>query len=374
MILDRIILNTSNLQKGGALQVSRSFIDECTKYPEIMFHIILGKETGKMIIEEDFEKYSNLKFYKVDIHPTDSICSYFKFKIIMNRIEKKIIPTGVLTVFGPCYWKPASKHVMGFANGLLLYDDSPYVKSSLLNRNLKFLIKKYLHKFLLRTEADWFWTETYDAKLRLAKFIGISNSRIIVASNTYSSYFEDNNNFDVDQISSNRKLKILYVSSYYKHKNFGFIPLVYNELISQGYNCEFQVTLKPEDFENNDGLKNCEGVVNLGPIRPSDCPRYYSACDIVFVPSLLEIFTAVYPEAMISKKPIITSNLDFAVSVCGDAALYYDHTSPKDAATKIINVIENQKLGLTLVENGLKRLNTFDNSESRFYKILQTLK
>lgn len=372
--MDRIILNTSNLQKGGALQVSKSFIDECTKYPEIIFHIILGRETGKMINEEDFEKFPNLKFYKVDIHPTDSICSYFKFKIALNRIERIVIPSGVLTVFGPCYWKPVSKHVMGFANGLLIYDDSPYVKSSLLNRDLKFLIKKYLHKFLLRTEADWFWTETYDSKLRLAKFMGISNSRIIVATNTYSSYFKENANFDIEPISSKRKLKILYVSSNYKHKNFGFIPLVYNELVFQGYNCEFQVTLKPEDFENTDGLKNCIGVVNLGPIRPSDCPRYYSACDIVFVPSLLEIFTAVYPEAMISKRPIVTSNLDFAVSICGDAALYYDFSSPHDAASKIIDVIENEELRIMLVENGLKRLSSFDNSESRFYKILQTLK
>jgi len=372
--LKQIILNTSNLQKGGALQVSMSFINECKKYPEIIFHIVLGKVTGKMINHEDLENYPNLKLHNIDFHPTDSIVSYLKFNIALKRIEREVRPSGVLTVFGPCYWKPIARHVMGFANGFLLYDDSPYIKSGAFNWNLKFLLKKNLHKFLLRNEADYFWTETQDAKLRLASFLGISIKNIIVATNTYSTYFPNNFNSVSEPISSQRKVKILYISSYYEHKNFGFIPLVYNELLSKGYKCEFQVTLKPEDFEFNDGLKNCSGVFNLGPIMPSDCPRLYAACDIVFVPSLLEIFTAVYPEAMISKKPIVTSNLDFAVSVCGDAALFYDFSSPEDAATKIIEVIENKKLRSTLVENGLKRLSSFDNSESRFYKILQTLK
>ncbi len=372
--MKKIILNTSNLQKGGALQVSMSFINECTKYPEITFHIILGRVTGNMINQKELEKYRNLKFHKIDFHPTDSIVSYLKFKMALKRIEREVRPSGVLTVFGPCYWKPVSRHVMGFANGFLLYGDSPYVKSSALNRDLKFVLKKQLHKFLLRKEADYFWTETQDAKLRLARFLRISNERIIVASNTCSNYFQNSVNSVSESIFSKNKVKILYISSYYKHKNFAIIPLVYDKLLSKGYNCEFQVTLKPEDFEFNDGLKNCSGVFNLGPIMPSDCARLYAVCDIVFVPSLLEIFTAVYPEAMISKKPIVTSNLDFAVSVCGDAALYYDFSSPEDAATKIIDVIENKKLRSTLVENGLKRLSSFDNSESRFYKILQTLK
>jgi glycosyltransferase involved in cell wall biosynthesis len=118
----------------------------------------------------------------------------------------------------------------------------------------------------------------------------------------------------------------------------------------------------------------CPGIVNLGIIHPNQCVNLYNSCDIVFVPSLLEIFTAVYPEAMASGKPIVTNNLSFAKSICGDAALYYDYSSAEDASLKIIELIENNNLRLNLINNGLKRLSFFDTSESRFSKILQTLK
>jgi glycosyltransferase involved in cell wall biosynthesis len=371
--LKNIIINTSNLQKGGALQVALSFINESANYPHIFFHIILGRESNKVISEIDYEGKLNLRFYLVDFHPTDSIVSYFKFRKKLKLIERSINPNGVMTVFGPCYWKPFANHVMGFANGYFLYEDSPFFEKSKLNRGFSFILKKFLHKFLMKREAKYFWTETQDAKTRLSRLLSIDPSRILVASNTFSSFFGDLD-FSANLYSFQKnRVRLLYVSSFYNHKNFNFIPLVYKELTLRNYNCEFFITINESDYNSNNLLKNCEGVINIGPIHPRDCPFYYSQCDIVFVPSLLEIFTAVYPEAMVSRRPIVTSNLDFAVSICGEAALYYDYSSPEDAALRIIDLIENSELRDDLVKKGLNRLSTFDTSNVRFNKILQII-
>jgi glycosyltransferase involved in cell wall biosynthesis len=368
-----VIINTSNLRLGGALQVAQSFINECTFYSNFVFHIFLGRELNKIIVQEDYNKFVNIKFYLIDIHPTDSVAKYFEFKKLLKALEKTIKPLGVITVFGPCYWKPKSRHVMGFANGFLLYEDSPFFKATRLNRNIKFRLKRILHRFFLIYEADLYWTETIDAKFRLSKFLNINESRITVASNTFSSYFKQGIMTSLKEISSVNAVKLLFVSSYYEHKNFSFLPLVVRELEIRNYPCLFYITIDWKSFNANVALNRCKNIINVGPVRPADCPKYYSECDIVFVPSLLEIFSSVYPEAMISSRPIVTSNLDFAVSICGEAALYYDYTSPSDAAMKIIELIENKELREYCIHKGFERLRSFDTAGERFEKLLKLL-
>ena len=55
----------------------------------------------------------------------------------------------------------------------------------------------------------------------------------------------------------------------------------------------------------------------------------------MFLPTFLECFSASYAEAMLMKKPIITSNLGFAQNVCKDAAVYFDPCNPEDIIDKI---------------------------------------
>ena len=56
----------------------------------------------------------------------------------------------------------------------------------------------------------------------------------------------------------------------------------------------------------------------------SECPSLYRQSTFAFQPTLLECFTATYPEAMRSGKPIVTPDLEFARGLCGGAAVYYD--------------------------------------------------
>jgi glycosyltransferase involved in cell wall biosynthesis len=372
MLRTKIFINTSNLQKGGALQVAASFIYECVKYPEFDFIVVLGKASKFCVEIGDFVDFPNIVFHTVDLHPSHSLSNFLNFRKELGRLEKKHSPNCVISVFGPCYWKPRSEHIIGFANGYYLYEDSPFFRKRNQNLSLKYRFKKFLQIKLLKYEANKFWLETEDARYRFIDLFRINPTDVVVATNTASNFFYSPVLTDLT-LPRNDKKRILYVSSYYPHKNFEIIPRVYELLLEKGYDVEFIITISDVEYSKNTLLNKCLGIRNMGFVDPRSCPSLYLQSDIVFVPSLLETFTANYPEAMISKKPIVTSDLPFARAICGNAALYYRFDSPNEAADKIILLIKQKNLSEKLIANGLKRLSSFDTPESRFKKILNNI-
>ena len=99
----------------------------------------------------------------------------------------------------------------------------------------------------------------------------------------------------------------------------------------------------------------------------------YKEIDASFVPTLLECFTANYPESMLMEKPILTSDLSFARELCGNSALYFDPLNENDITLKIIQIIKDFDLRNNLVSNGIKQLNNFETPKTRAIKYINIL-
>ena len=93
----------------------------------------------------------------------------------------------------------------------------------------------------------------------------------------------------------------------------------------------------------------------------------------MFMPTLLECFTATYPEAMRMEKPIVTTDLEFARGLCGEAACYYSAVDAKAAAESLYKVATDKKYAEHLVNNGKKQLLSYDNYEQRAEKLVKVL-
>src|SRR5690606_31883324 len=104
-----------------------------------------------------------------------------------------------------------------------------------------------------------------------------------------------------------------------------------------------------------------------------ECPSLYRQSDFMFLPTLLECFTATYPEAMCMDTPILTSDLPFARSICGSAAEYFNPLSPKDIGDKIFNLSHDTVKVEELIKMGRKQLLLFDNSKQRADKYLKII-
>ena len=110
---------------------------------------------------------------------------------------------------------------------------------------------------------------------------------------------------------------------------------------------------------------------NVGPVPISEVPSLYDECDMMFLPTLLECFSASYAEAMAKEKPILTSDLGFAHTVCGDAALYFNPTEPADIAEKIIYLSDNPEKRAQLVQAGKKALSQLNTPRERAEKFIE---
>jgi glycosyltransferase involved in cell wall biosynthesis len=364
----KFIINTSNLYVGGGVQVALSFVNELKQIDKSHeYHIFMSLAINAQLSQRTFA--DNFKFYLIENSPS-SLKTRKKIVAILSQLEEQIKPDIVFTVFGPSYWRPKVKHIMGFALPWMINPHSVAYERLPLIQRLKMRLLNWYKKFYVRNDADFYVVETEDVKHRMDEIIGIKSKNIFVVGNTHSSLFdEDNfNKFDIRYDDANT-FKLVAISHNYPHKNLKIIKEVVPYLKESKIDFVFYVTVDKSSYDEL--FAGVENIVNLGPIETKYCPSIYQQCDAMFLPTLLECFSASYPEAMKMKLPILTSNYSFAEDICKDAALYFDPLDPKDIAAKIKTLINDHALQKKLVENGVRCLKMFQTAQSRAEKYIE---
>lgn len=364
----RILINTTNLKVGGGLQVAYSVINEFKHFPEHEYHVLMSPQLQNVLNTDDFS--DNFRFYQFEANPTNSTKDLFVHRKNLYKIEKKVRPDFVLTVFGPALWKPRKRHMVGFANGYFLFYKTRFIQKFILTSLLK-KITYYLRRKImfqqLKAEGDIFWVETKLAQRELCKVLSIGEEKVQVIPNTYGSQYENVK----PEKKYNDIFSFLYLASNYEQKNLPFFNLLIPVLLKRNIQCRFYLTLTDESYKRLFTDENIrERLINLGPVDPEKAPEIYNKADALFFPSLLETFSANYPEAMKMERPILTSDLPFAHDVCADAALYFNPYDAEDAADKIEQIINERQLREMLIANGNKRLTIFGNAADRAKRIL----
>lgn len=369
----RFIINTTNLQTGGALQVALSLLGEwnAADLPH-EFHIFLSPQIGALIREEHYKQ--GFFFYPFRQNPGNSVLLAISYWRKLRALESHIRPDAVLTVFGPALWTPRAAHLAGFANGYYLFDRSEFIRQKVLT-NLLSRIRYYTRRAVLfrqlRKEAEYYWVETTAAREALTRTIRKDKHCIHVIGNTYSGSFRNKSAIAAER---SERFTFLYLSAYYTHKNFEIIPEVIALLAERGVCCTFILTLPADIFDSLSALvAHKEYLVNHGPVNPQESYNLYAQCDAVLMPSLLETFSANFPEAMISQKPILCSDRTFARHICADAALYFDPGSPVSIADTIGMLTGSPELQESLIRKGNKQLETLETPASRAGKIISAL-
>ena len=368
----KILINTSNLYVGGGLQVALSFINELKELnTNHEYHIFLSLAVDKQIDQKEFT--GNFYFYLIEKSPA-SLKTRKTIVAKLNSLEEHIKPDIVFSVFGPSYWKPKAKHLLGFADGWAYNSESvAYNRLPLLKRIKMRLHVKY-KSYYLKRDADYYVLETLDAKNKFSKVIDIDKSKAFVVGNTYSSIFDED-----ECIQSNyeyfinlpkkqdNEFRLIYITHNHPNKNLTSINKILPLL--DGFNINFFLTLDDVSYRTLFPVLT-KNVINLGPIPQKSCPSVYKQCDALFAPTLLETFSAAYPEAMKMGKPILTSNYSFAKDVCQDAALYFDPLDPKDMIKKIKMLVRDKALLNKLAEKGRKRVKKFESARTRAEKYI----
>lgn len=362
----KLVINTAHQRFGGAIQVALSFINECRHFPEHEYHVWVGPGVAKSLQTEDFS--TNFTFYYFDF-------GVIGFKTIAHiqktlaTLEQQIRPDVIIATSGPTYFHSQAPQIIGFNLPLYIYPESPYVKDLSLKAKFKLHLKKALHFYYFKRDASAYVVQTEDVNQRVRK--ALRTQQVVTVTNTHNGYFLESNNYDLPLPEKQQPLfRLVTLTSYYAHKNLELLPLVARELESLGITTvQFVLTLKPCDFEQH--ISPHPFIVNIGPIQPEACPSLYRECDALFLPTLAECFSAAYPEAMVMEKPIITTDLGFARSICGEAALYFEPKNAKQAALCIKKLLDTPDMSEFLVKQGKEQLKKFDTAAERAQKYLE---
>jgi glycosyltransferase involved in cell wall biosynthesis len=369
-----ILINLSTVNGGGATQVATAVLEDLKVSNSNDFVVVLSPSLYGFI---ETNKYPpNFKFYWLKKHISSSVINFLKTIKELKNIERINNVDFVFTVFGPSYWTPKKTHLMGYAIPHYVYSESPFFNKLSLKELFLFNMKKYLQFFYIKNNSKYYHVETEDVKRRLSASFNIPlNNIFVVSASIHPCYFESDLRQDIKIESSGKfDAKLISISSTAKHKNLLIInevlPILKNEY---GLNVQFILTLPSVFFSNNFDI-NDKNIINIGPVRIENCPSLYEQSDFVFSPSLLECFSAVYPEAMFMQKPLLVSDLPFSNEVCKEAALYFSPLSPKDLAEKINQLIKSMNNQSDLIEAGNKRFKDFPTSNQRtnlFLKIIR---
>lgn len=365
----RILINTASTFKGGSVQVARSFIEECRDIDANEYHVILSKSLERLIDQRDYPR--NFHFYTPGFRPATRVLSRHSSTRVFKQIEACVDPDVVFTTSGPSYWKPQAPHLVGFNLPHYVYADSPFFSRISYRQLARWRMKGVVLKYFFKKDSDAFVVQTDDVNRRLRKWL--KTERVYTVSNTWSLHYDQpRHNAPKLPAKTNGEFRFLTLSSWYTHKNLGIIPEVLGALPDRvRKNVRFILTLPEQTFARHFPAKFNGNIINIGPVKPEEGPGLYLECDALFLPTLLECFSASYAEAMKMEVPILTSDLGFAHTVCGDAALYTDPLDPGEIATGIIQLMDRPYLRQELVEKGHRRSRNFMSSTERAKEYLK---
>jgi glycosyltransferase involved in cell wall biosynthesis len=366
-----ILINCSNLKVGGGLQVAHSFLYEIKNNEDHQFVVVLSDFLKYQINQSEFPDNFNFFHYSIKPSVLKALNGNDKF---LTEIEDKYNPEVVFSVFGPTYWQPKAKHICGFAKPDYIYKDSPYFNQISFFQKLKLSAMEFFHMFDFRNNNEGLITESADVTKILQEKV---TQKVVTVTNYYNQIFENEALWDKKIVikESEETIKLLTISSNYPHKNLAIIKKVIPVLKENfpEFQFKFFLTIDKNEFGILESDTLNDNIEFLGKVTIKQCPNLYSQCDFLFLPTLLECFSASYCEAMFMQKPILTSDLSFATGICGNAASYFDATDAEDIANKIVDLASNLSLQKQLIENGLEQLKTFDSAKVRARKYLQII-
>lgn len=326
----KILINCSNLHGGGGVAVATSFIDCLSRmdHGELAISLLLSSAV-----------HQNLQGLSTDLGAFKScvIRDYTGLCALWKGLDKCFEGFDlVFTVFGPAYFlRKRTLHLFGFAQPNIIYPNNPISMrmgpmSRLLIR-VKYELQSY---FFSRADAIVVELEHVRSALSLNRYF--RRKPIYVVHNTVHSIFKQPEKWESLFFSEHSsRLKLGVISRNYPHKNLAILADV-KKILLDVYNrdVEFYVTFRPDEWEKCDAnFRN--NIINVGEIRLSQCPMFYAAMDGIVFPSLLECFSAVPIEAMMSRRPLFASNLPFVRDVCENYCMYFDPLQAEDIARVI---------------------------------------
>ena len=368
--MNKILFNCTTNIKGGTVQNSANFIiSTISDNSDNEYYYLVSSAVYKIIQEYNIH---NNRLFVYNVSPSRSIITRFKIKHHVNKIN----PDMIFTMAGPAYVNFNQPHFMGCSNPYILFASA---KDIYFGRNIVDFLVRYIHtqyqSFYIK-QADYFLFQTEKTRNDFMK--KINHDRGVVIPNSVG--------FNSEIIPCKRDrfynheedvLQVLCPFERYPHKGFHIIPDLLHYFKQQDFKVHFIITIDKQNgtLDSKKRLFNAEniGISYIGQQKYFDMPDLYIKSDIVFMPSVLEVFSSVCTESLYFKKPLVTSDKVFNSDIVGKYAYYCDPHSIGSCAVAIINASKKVNDDSYLSEGSKYIVSKFGKYNNRYEAIIKTI-
>lgn len=370
-----ILLNATTINNGGGIQAAvsliRQIIEQCNYDDGARWIFTVSGEVRDQLAAFGHALREGLDLC-LERSPAKNWVSRTRLREFAN--ERADL---VFTIFGPAYTRFDCPHLCGVADAWVTH--SSKLAYSTLPTFREKLQKAMLcaYKALWFRQADFWVVEHEVARAGLVSRLRLPPPKIFVVSNNCSQAYLSEKLAERPKALQST-IRILTFATDSPNKCLDLIPQVAAELVEQFHidNVQFVLTLPQNNYAQSAVARLARRlgverhIVNVGYVALKDGPALYKSCDIMLMPSVLETFSATYPESMRMGLPIVTSDLDFAQSICRDAAAYFTPRDAAGAARALAMLIRNSEIRSRLVVAGFRRVRDFPapNEKYRQYR------
>ena len=362
----RIALLAHNLKKGGGLVVGMNFIRALRNAaPQHQYLICVPDVSGYEQIR--LPEGSNFYFC-----PPSGPLRRLKLELVtLPRLMKRFNPDAVLGLGNQGLLNIDCPQAIWVQSGYLVYPTRHFGKIS-----RKALFQIILQRAILRTclkYSQLLFCHTPVMQQYLADHFGYDMTKIKILPNALSSFLsntQSKSSGKKPECLADDKFNCLILAPYTPHKNPEIILEICLRNFERLKGVKFITTVSEEGslagkrfahrLEANSHLR--ELIQDVGPIAHEQLESYYRNIQLIIIPSLMESFGIPYLEAMYFGVPILTTDLDFARYLCGDAAAYYDPWRPESLLEELLLLKSDSRIRQTLIQAGYKQYERFSHS------------
>ena len=372
-MVSKCLFNCTTNLVGGGVKNSALFIKFAIQDHNFIWYFAISPQV-KAILEEWGIDCS--KMYVFIHSPSKNKSSRVK----LGQLALELNADLVYTMAGPAYVDFPCTHVLGMSEPYVSHANWSEVRRgrSLLN-SIKTLGLS-LYKSFYAKKADFWIFQTDYSKNCFSKRLSILPERTVTIFNAIDlnivEYFKEK---PFRKLGTDNEIIVLCPGGPYAHKALDTIPYLANLMKEKDIPVRFLLTVDTDTdcwkliTKLARTLNVSDNIETLGSYNYATVNNVLSKADIVYVPSILETFSASYIEAFAAKVPLVCADKGFARDVCGNAAIYVDPLDYETTTNHFIELISSEEKQVKIISDGVKMLSLYGDQKLRFERVLNYL-
>lgn len=373
----KVFVNAVALKVAGGRNVLYNFLKE-----------IAGDSSGHSYtialpndkIYDEFDHIGHIKLIKIPVWLNRIYFRIYIDYIYILKEIKKAAPDIVFSMGNIALPLRKCPQILLLQFAYLTYPEGIFWKKLGLKDNFYF---KFLNQQIIRKlrYCKAIIVQTDTVRKNLLKHYGIE-CPIEIVSNGVVDVGQDIGHGRKDRFTGAKRYFLCF-TRYYAHKNIETLLLVAELLKRKKLPYKLILTIEPEQdrrakkiIDDIERLGLHSYIENIGTVKMNEIPSLFGSVDALLFPTLVESFSATYLEAASFKRPIFTSDMDFAHEICGDGAIYFNPVEPADIVEKL-QLIENRPEMEEKIKVSYRKLLAYPKWEEvarQYIKVLENYK